>query len=318
MRRPSSGAAASSRGGGASEFELVCRLECVQGLVDALTSIKWKKQQDAICELSEHGMLIVVEESSCLQGKVYFRKELFKEYQYHANVRPRFGVSLTTLVDCLNTFASTAGTTALELRYPGTDMELILRLTDESRMCTDAEIRTRIPDSVPYDFSIDDDDANEPPVSFAVKSSALKDAFEDLEWPGSSIQIALNPEPPVVTFRGEGHGDLQIDFFYDSQTDLFIAFQCDRAASFWYKYKFLRATTANIPGSILKDNRGSKLTIDNRGLLKVQHIISIRQTAAQVQQNQDSSLDGRMTDQSSRISYVEFYVLPDEEPVDVN
>jgi cell cycle checkpoint protein len=43
-----------------------------------------------------------------------------------------------------------------------------------------------------------------------VQSSALKDAFEDLEWPGSSIQIALNPEPPVVTFRGEGHGDLEV------------------------------------------------------------------------------------------------------------
>jgi hypothetical protein len=43
-----------------------------------------------------------------------------------------------------------------------------------------------------------------------VQSSALKEAFEDLEWPGSSIQIALNPEPPVVTFRGEGHGDLQV------------------------------------------------------------------------------------------------------------
>lgn len=47
MRRPSSGAAAGSRGDGGSEFELVCRLESVQGLVDALTSIKWKKQQVA-------------------------------------------------------------------------------------------------------------------------------------------------------------------------------------------------------------------------------------------------------------------------------
>lgn len=59
-----------------------------------------------------------------IRGIIY---QLFKEYHYRAEVRPRFGVSLTTLVDCLNTFTSTAGATALELRYPGTDMELILR-----------------------------------------------------------------------------------------------------------------------------------------------------------------------------------------------
>ena len=42
------------------------------------------------------------------------------------------------------------------------------------------------------------------------QSTALKEAIEDLEWPGSSIQLSLNPDPPVVTFRGEGHGDLQV------------------------------------------------------------------------------------------------------------
>lgn len=48
---------------------------------------------------------------------------------------------------------------------------------------------------------------------FDSQSSALKEAIDDLEWPGSSIQIILQPTPPSVTFRGEGHGDLQV--FYD-------------------------------------------------------------------------------------------------------
>lgn len=44
------------------------------------------------------------------------------------------------------------------------------------------------------------------------QSAALKEAIDDLEWPGSNIQITLEPDPPSVTFRGEGHGDLQVSF----------------------------------------------------------------------------------------------------------
>lgn len=45
---------------------------------------------------------------------------------------------------------------------------------------------------------------------FNFQSAALKEAIDDLEWPGSSIQIILQPVPPSVTFKGEGHGDLQV------------------------------------------------------------------------------------------------------------
>lgn len=104
------------------------------------------------------------------------------------------------------------------------------------------------------------------PVSQSAKwflsyqSAALKEVIDDLEWPGSSIQIKLQPAPPSVIFRGEGHGDLQvcfvllklrwkipcilyqritshrspcmqIDFSYYANTDLLIAFSCDRQVS---------------------------------------------------------------------------------------
>ncbi len=88
-----------------SEPILICQLESVQGLVDAITSIKWKKQQvfsieesicgevvkscfeqrsaettfasqDAVCEFSEHGMLVVSDDAHCLQARAYFRKEV--------------------------------------------------------------------------------------------------------------------------------------------------------------------------------------------------------------------------------------------------
>lgn len=64
MRRPSSGATTNSGGAGvAGDFDLICKLENVQGLVDALTSIKWKKQQ--VCR-SPSDLFFRVPLSSCL------------------------------------------------------------------------------------------------------------------------------------------------------------------------------------------------------------------------------------------------------------
>ncbi|XP_057518193.1 uncharacterized protein LOC130799130 isoform X2 [Amaranthus tricolor] len=62
-------------------------------------------------------------------------------------------------------------------------------------------------------------------------SAALKEAIDDLEWPGSSIKLTLQPTPPSVAFRSEGHGDLQIDFMYYANTDLLAALSCDREVS---------------------------------------------------------------------------------------
>ncbi|KAL9995429.1 hypothetical protein Hdeb2414_s0806g00948971 [Helianthus debilis subsp. tardiflorus] len=172
-----------------------------------------------------------------------------------------------------------------------------VRSTDSLSSCTYAEIRTRIPDTISWDYNFEP--AGSTPISFTVKSSALKEAIDDLEWPGSSIQITLQPTPPSVTFKGEGHGDLQIDFMYYANMDLLTA----------YKYKFLRATTSNIPSSVIKDNRGSKLTIGRGGMLKVQHLVSVAKPS-----NSHQHIDS-VGQPPSRIAYIEFFVKPqvDEE-----
>lgn len=300
----------SEAGAEADAPDLVCELDNVQGMVDALSSVRWKRHQDPVIELSEHGIVLVVEESGCLQAKVYLKKELFASYDYRAEGRPRFGVSLGLLVDCLNTFCVPGGAAAIQICYPGPDMQLLLKSVDSLDACIYAEIRTRIPDTISWDYNFEPAGSN--PISFTVKSAALKEAIDDLEWPGSSIQIGLQPDPPCVTFRGEGHGDLQIDFMYYANTDLVIAFQCDHEVHYRYKYKFLRATTSNIPGSVIKDNRGSKLTIGRGGMLKVQHLVSVARPSTQ-----HAYVDSAAYQQPSRIAYIEFFVKPevDEEPV---
>lgn len=144
--------------------------------------------------------------------------------------------------------------------------------------------------------------------SYLLQSAALKEAVEDLEWPGSSIQITLQPVPPSVTFRGEGHGDLQIDFMYYVNTDLLVAFNCDKRVSHRYKYKFLGATTSNLPGSVIRENRGSKLTIGRGGMLKVQHLVSVARSF-----HSHLHIDSAGYQQPSRIAYIEFFLKPEEE-----
>ncbi|KAI7989846.1 Cell cycle checkpoint protein RAD1 [Camellia lanceoleosa] len=290
--------------------DLVCQLDNVQGMVDALTSVRWKRHQDAVVELSEHGIVLIVEESRCLQAKVYLQRELFIRYEYTAQGRPRFGVSLGLFVDCINAFSVPGHSNTIEIQYPGPDMQLLLKSVDSLGACIYAEIRTRIPDMVSWDYNFEP--AGSTPLSFTVKSAALKEAIDDLEWPGSSIQIILQPVPPSVTFRGEGHGDLQIDFMYVN-TDLLIAFHCDHRVSYRYKYKFLRATTSNIPGSVIKDNRGSKLTIGRGGMLKVQHLVSVARPSVP-----HPHIDSAGYQQPSRIAYIEFFVKPEEDEATAN
>ncbi|KAL6556246.1 hypothetical protein OROGR_005534 [Orobanche gracilis] len=151
-----------------AEFpDLVCELDSVQGIVDSLTSVRWKRQQDAVVEISEHGIVIIVEETSCLQAKVYLQRELFVKYNYKAHGRPRFGLSLGLFVDCLNTFSVPGRSNILELQYPGSDMQLVLRSVDSPDSCIYAEIRTRIPETISWDYNFEP--AGSTPLSFTVK-----------------------------------------------------------------------------------------------------------------------------------------------------
>ncbi|ESQ55644.1 hypothetical protein EUTSA_v10025847mg [Eutrema salsugineum] len=283
--------------------DLVCQLDNVQGMVDALACVRWKRHQDALVELSEHGIVLIVEESGCLQAKVYLQRELFTKYEYGAEGRPRFGISLGLLVDCLNTFSSPGHSNTIEIKYPGPDMELLLKSVDTLNSCIYSEIRTRLPETSAWDYNFEQ--AGSAPLTFTVKSSALKEAIDDLEWPGSSVQISLQKSPPCVTFRGEGHGDLQIDLMYYANTDLLLAFHCDTEVSYRYKYKFLKATTANIPGNVVRENRGSKLTIGRGGMLKVQHLVSVAKALA-------PQVESAGYQPPSRIAYIEFFVKPEE------
>ncbi|XP_078440084.1 PCNA domain-containing protein [Wolffia australiana] len=289
-------------------LDLVCQSDCVQGMVDALSSVRWKRNQDALVELSEHGIVLIVEEANCLQAKVYLKRELFLTYEYNAEGRPRFGLSLGLFIDCLNTFSSPGKSPLIEIGYPGPDMQLILKSVDSSDVCTYAEIRTRIADTISWDRNFGPSRDNR--QSFTIRTSALKEAIDDLEWPSSTVQILLQPEPPCVVLKGEGHGDLQIEFPHYVNSCLLMAFQCDHQFSYRYKYKFLRASVSSMAASVLRDdNRGSKLTFGRGRMLKIQHLVTVGKPGIH---HPRSDFSGPQQP-SAGIAYIEFYIRAEED-----
>lgn len=68
---------------------------------------------------------------------------------------------------------------------------------------------------------------------------------------------------------------------------------------------------------MIRDNRGTKLTIGRGGLLKVQHLVSVARPSAahsHSHSHSHSHVDSRQP--PGRIAYIEFYVKPEVEEED--
>ncbi|XP_044466526.1 uncharacterized protein LOC123196527 [Mangifera indica] len=129
---------------------------------------------------------------------------------------------------------------------------------------------------------------------FTLESAALKEAIDDLEWPGSSIQIKLRPDPPSISFKGEGHGDLQIALMDYGNTDLLIAFNCDHEVS----YRFLTCSRTSFSTR--------QLQIYPAVLLKITEEVDYWE-----RWNVKSPALGYQ--QPGRIAFIEFFVKPEED-----
>ncbi|GKU95782.1 hypothetical protein SLEP1_g9102 [Rubroshorea leprosula] len=117
-------------------------------------------------------------------------------------------------------------------------MPLLIRPVDSLDACIYAEIRTRIPETISWDYNFEP--AATTPLTFTVEV-----LYFSLQLPDYS-----RAEPASTGIS----------------TSL----------------KFLQATTSNLPStsSVVKDNRGSKLTIGRGGILKVQDLVSIARLPA--------------------------------------
>ena len=89
----------------------------------------WEFTDGWLCflSLSSHVKKWLLIAEKVVDRHFWLAGQLFVEYKFQAEARSRFEVSLSLLVDCLNAFTSAAGSNALEIRYPGRDMQLLLK-----------------------------------------------------------------------------------------------------------------------------------------------------------------------------------------------
>ncbi|KAL9387388.1 hypothetical protein Peur_020512 [Populus x canadensis] len=55
---------------------MLCYLNSVRALSRLSLTVRWNRYQGAVVNLSEHSIVLIVEETCCLQAKVYLQKEI--------------------------------------------------------------------------------------------------------------------------------------------------------------------------------------------------------------------------------------------------
>eukprot|EP00877_Chromochloris_zofingiensis_P014762 jgi/Chrzof1/953/Cz01g34290.t1 len=191
------------------------------------------------------------------------------------------------------------------------------RMTDDASdgavACTYARLNC-LEQPVPQDMT----DYWADPVSyFLAQGTILKEAIDDLEWPGGSVQITMQRDPAKLTLKSTGNGSLEIEL---ATADL-SGFHCATAlVAQQYKYKNLRTALSNIPAHKDPSSISTKVSIDANGLLKVTHMMSMLSGAAAGTQYQPSAASAFLHTQgvmdASRVGIVQFVTVPLDDEIE--
>ena len=130
---------------------LLCQTNNVRKVSNMLKAIHIKDQATVI--ISAKGMRVVVEDAGVLQANAFLQSALFENYQVSETCE--FGISLNTLLQCLNIFGLSSNINtvpSLRLSYDSYGSPLDLILIDHG-ICTECSIKTIEPEiNVDLDF----------------------------------------------------------------------------------------------------------------------------------------------------------------------
>ncbi|WIA42473.1 hypothetical protein OEZ86_008467 [Tetradesmus obliquus] len=305
-------------------------LSNIRSLTTLLQAMKISAKQACTVVLAPEGVeLHWADDSKSLRSSLQLRSELFSSYEC-GPPRRVFGVAMLQLVDALAVFASASSAAPLQLHYPGPDGELQLELSDSgdavdvdgggAGCVMYARIATQEQD-LPSDMT---DYWREPASYFLLKGALLKEAVDDLEWPGGSVAIRLSRDPPALSMAAAGTGALEVHL---SAADLSGFQVAEPQVQQRYRYKNLKASMCHIPdGKEVGGPVSTKVSIDANGLLKVTHMVPLAggrapgggsATGQQQASMQPSALSGFAATQaaldSSRLGVMQFVSLPVDE-----
>ena len=208
------------------------------------------------------------DDAHTLQSKVLLAKDLFESYRYEGlEARVLLGLNLTTLADTLGLLDEDGA--VLHVTFPGPNRELSFEVNEADReVCTYASLPTlELPSQ--SDWA---DDWVPPGSTFMAPGLLLKEAVEDLEWAGSTVELYLRRDPPEVHFTGIGQGTLKIKVPFSKVTGFYCAAP---KVVHHYALQNLRTAFANMPAG----TTATKVSVDGNGMLKVMHMVELHRRA---------------------------------------
>ena len=158
---------------------------------------------------------------------------------------------------------------------------------EESGVITHCGLRTLESEEV-HNFNFR---ASTIPNKIIMEAEYLKDAFDELDWSSSLVTVTLSPEAPFFRLSTSGpNGSCQVDYPKDSE--VFELFECTETQSNSFKLTLLQPAV-----KALAIAAKSQLRMNQIGVLSMQHMIK---------------------SEDKNISFVDFYIAPEEDTVDTS
>ncbi|KAG2499206.1 hypothetical protein HYH03_002787 [Edaphochlamys debaryana] len=277
---------------GAEESQVVSLgISNVKSFAAALQCLRASNKQTCTVQIHTEGVSFLWEDDSkALQSNLLFKPELFSRYTCASGVYHEFGIQLQLLLDTLAVFASASA--PMTAHYPGPQAELVCEMTDitagtgpgqrasglggaygggglgPGAVCTWARIASLEPRSV-VDMQ---DHWVEPTSSFLCPGFLLKEAIDDLEWPGGAVEVRLQQDPQRLVLASAGHGVLEVEI----PSNRVSGFHCTQPeVRFSYKYRHIKLACCNLPNPRDCAAISTKVSIDANGILKITHMLGL-------------------------------------------
>eukprot|EP01090_Pellita_catalonica_P008684 TRINITY_DN19770_c0_g1_i1.p1 TRINITY_DN19770_c0_g1~~TRINITY_DN19770_c0_g1_i1.p1 ORF type:complete len:323 (-),score=55.84 TRINITY_DN19770_c0_g1_i1:42-1010(-) len=241
------------------------KIDNAQIVANLLAAINFPKDMKTCVSVHPEGWTFRVEESSALQGKILLHREIFHTYKlkkgYTEEDPLRFTVNLSNMIDCLNIFGHSNFTT-LSMVYTGYGDPFLLAL-HEGAVFTDCGL------SPIEDTLIEDYDFNGPkgkPNRIMIRSEALKEALNELDWSSEEACILMSPDPPHFRLASQTQsGSLQVD--YPRNSEVFEAFECVKTNKAYYKMRLFKPIVR-----ALANATRTQIRMNINAMLEVTHV----------------------------------------------
>ena len=237
------------------------RLDNVRCMTSVLKSVSFK--DFATIFVSVNGLKVTVEESKCAQINAFLQASLFQTYKFTGEAIV-FCVNLNVLMECLNIFGGTPGSTftSLNMRYEDHNSPLLLVL-EEGGIVTECQIKTMEASEI-LDFNFTSLGVEN---KIIMRSECLRDAFTELDESSHIIEILMSPLSPwfrLSTFGQAGSTTTE----YPKDSDFVEVFECTKLQCNRYRLTLVKPSIK----ALLQSSKVS-IRMDKRGFLSLQYMI---------------------------------------------